>query len=53
MIDKTIGFIILIVAAIINLPLLLNFIVAMLQIQKEYNEKKEEDKDVLQRTPKP
>jgi hypothetical protein len=43
MIDKLIGLIILIVAAIINLPLLLNFIVAMFQIQKEYNEKKEDE----------
>ena len=45
MIDKTIAFIILILAAIINLPLLFKFIVAMFQIQKEYNENKEENSD--------
>jgi hypothetical protein len=43
MINKIIGFIILIIAAIINLPLLFKFIVAMAKIQKEYNDKKEED----------
>lgn len=46
MIDKTIAFIILILAAIINLPLLFKFIVAMFQIQKQYNkEDKKEEKD--------
>lgn len=47
MIDKAIAFIILIIAAIINLPLLFKFIVAMFQIQKEYKENKEEDKNQL------
>jgi hypothetical protein len=45
MIDKTIGLLIIIIAAIFNLPMLLKFIWAAYQIKREYNNKvKEEEK---------
>lgn len=46
MIDKTIAFFVLIIAAVLNLPTLFKFIRAMFEIKKEYNqENKEEDRD--------
>jgi hypothetical protein len=45
MIDKAIATLILILAAIVNLPLLFKFIWAAFQLQKEYNESKEEEKN--------
>ena len=45
MIDKLIAALILIVAAIVNLPTLLKFIWAMFEIKKEYNESQEEESD--------
>jgi Flp pilus assembly protein CpaB len=45
MIDKAITTLILIIAAIVNLPMLFKFIWAAYQIKKEYHENKEEETD--------
>jgi hypothetical protein len=45
MIDKAIATLVLIIAAIINLPMLLKFIWAAYKIDKEYKNKKSKEED--------